>query len=121
LMPKTLHILKSLYELDIVEEAVLLDWGSKPSKKYVSKEESVKIIKEAQPFLTWLAEAEEDSDDDSEDQDDEVEIIYSTTDKVGEVTVETPKPTKPAVQPSAVNGKPPAVEEEDDDIDIDDI
>ena len=47
---------------------------SQPSKKYVSKEESVKIIKEAQPFLTWLAEAEEDSDDDSEDQDDEVEV-----------------------------------------------
>jgi len=121
LLPKTLHILKSLYELDIVEEAVLLDWGSKPSKKYVSKEESLKIIKEAQPFLTWLAEAEEDSEDESDDQDEDDEIIYSNTDKVGDVTVEPPKPAKPAVQPSAVNGKPAVEEEDDDDIDIDDI
>lgn len=114
LMSKTLHILKALFDLDIVEEAVLLDWGSKPSKKYVSKEESAKIIKEAQPFLTWLAEAEEDSDDDDDDADEE--IIYSETQKVGYV-----EPIKPALQPAAVNGKSPVVEDEDDDIDIDDI
>jgi len=123
LMSKTMHILKSLYDLDIVEEAILLDWGSKPSKKYISKEDSARIIKEAQPFLTWLGEAEEDSDDDDDEENADDEIIYSTTEKVG-VVVEPAKPAASTAAPT-VNGsgpKPAApAEEEDDDIDIDDI
>ncbi|GFR68496.1 eukaryotic translation initiation factor, partial [Elysia marginata] len=126
LLPKTSHILKALYDLDIVEEGVIIEWGKKPSKKYVSKEESAKILKEGEVFVKWLEEAEEESDDDDEDEDggeEDVEIIYSTTQKVGEITIE---PVKPAAQATAVNGKssmPNKVEEEDDDddIDIDDI
>ncbi|BFZ07108.1 hypothetical protein BsWGS_10147 [Bradybaena similaris] len=120
LKSKTSHILKALYDLDVLEEAVILEWGKKPSKKYISKEESAQIIKEAQAFLTWLEQAEEESDDDEEEEEEEdVEIIYSNTQKVGEITVEPVKP------PAAVNGnkKPanPAADDDDDDIDIDDI
>ena len=35
LMSKTMHILKSLYDLDIVEEAVMLDWGSKVNPNFI--------------------------------------------------------------------------------------
>lgn len=123
LLPKTPHIVKALYDLDIVEESVIIDWGKKPSKKYVSKEDSIAILKEVQPFIKWLEEAEEDSEDDDEDEEDE--IIYSTTQKVGNVTVEPVKPAPPASAPT-VNGNskpaPAAVQDDDeDDIDIDDI
>ena len=43
-----------------------------PSKKYVTKEESQKILKEAQPFIKWLEEADEESDDEEDDKDEEV-------------------------------------------------
>ncbi|XP_005093775.1 eukaryotic translation initiation factor 5 [Aplysia californica] len=115
LLPKTSHILKVLYDLDIVEEALILEWGKKPTKKYVSKEESAKVLKEAQPFIKWLGEAEEESEDEEDDEEDE--IIYSNTQKVGDVTVEPVKQASPA----AVNGSHKAEEEEDDDIDIDGI
>jgi len=116
LLPKTCHILKKLYELDIVDEGLICEWGEKPSKKYVSKEESAMILKEAEPFVKWLGEAEEESDED-DDEEEEDEIIYSTTQKVGDVTVEPVKP----VQPVAVSNGKGDVDDDEDDIDIDDI
>ena len=74
LLPKVPHILKALYDVDILDEEVLLEWGSKPSRKYVGKELSADIHAKAQPFITWLKEAEEESED-SDDSDD-VEIEY---------------------------------------------
>lgn len=62
--------LQELYDLDIVDEDVLIEWGSKPSKKYVSKELSTAIHGKAAPFIKWLQEAEEESS--SEDEDDAV-------------------------------------------------
>jgi translation initiation factor 5 len=56
-------ILFKLYDLDIVSEEVIEKWGSRASKKYVDKEISRKVRKAAKPFLTWLAEAESESDD----------------------------------------------------------
>jgi translation initiation factor 5 len=53
-----------------VSEDVVTKWGSKASKKYVDVSVSKKIRKAAEPFLTWLAEAESDEDDD-DDEDDE--------------------------------------------------
>jgi len=116
LLPKTPLILQKLYDLDIVDEALILEWGQKPSKKYITKDESIKVLKEAEPFLKWLREAEEESEDDEDEEDDE--IIYSTTEKVGEITIEPVKPA-PAAAP-AVNGNGKH-DEDDDDIDIDDI
>merc|ERR1712156_1237598 len=62
LLPKVAHILKSFYDEDIIDEEVILEWGKKVSKKYVSKELSEQIHKKAEPFLKWLKEAEEESD-----------------------------------------------------------
>lgn len=72
LLPKVPHILKGLYELDLIEEEVMIEWGSKPSRKYVSKELSAEILAKAQPFIKWLKEAEEESED-SDNSDVEIE------------------------------------------------
>lgn len=117
LMAKTPKIIQQLYEQDIVDEEIILEWGQKPSKKYVSKEDSQQILKEADPFLKWLGEAEEESDED-EDEDDE--IIYSNTQKVGEVK-EPVKPAAPVTNGTSAPAAPPPAADEDDDIDIDDI
>ncbi|KAJ2716935.1 eukaryotic translation initiation factor 5 [Coemansia spiralis] len=66
LLSKTPAILKALFDKDIVEEEVLLEWGAKPSKKYVDKDDAKRIHKAAQPFIEWLETAEEESDSDNE-------------------------------------------------------
>ncbi|KAJ2035384.1 eukaryotic translation initiation factor 5 [Coemansia sp. RSA 922] len=68
LLAKTPAIFKALFDEEIVEEEAFLEWGKKPSKKYVDKELAKKIHKAAEPFIQWLAEAEEatDSEDDEE-------------------------------------------------------
>ncbi|PVU86168.1 hypothetical protein BB560_006801 [Smittium megazygosporum] len=68
LIPKSAHILKSLYENDLVDEEVILQWAEKPSKKYVDRETSKEIHMHAERFIQWLREAEDDSEDDSEDE-----------------------------------------------------
>ncbi|KAJ2613759.1 eukaryotic translation initiation factor 5 [Coemansia sp. RSA 1365] len=64
LLSKLPAALMALFEKDIVEEDVFLEWSKKPSKKYVSKESAKKIHKAAQPFIEWLENAEEESDSD---------------------------------------------------------
>ena len=54
LMDKIPVILKLLYDEELVEEEIFLEWGQKASKKYVDKELSKKIKKKAKSFLTWL-------------------------------------------------------------------
>jgi len=111
-MPKVAHIFKLFYDIDILEEEVILDWDKKVSKKYVTKEVSQEIHNKASPFITWLKEAEEEEEDDDSDEDDDVEIEY----KEGVSEIKTQKIT-PAGKPSAAtNGQ-----DEEDDLDIDDI
>lgn len=66
LLAKFPLILKALYDLDLLEEEVILAWGEKVSKKYVDKKIAKELHEKAQPFLKWLKEAETDdsSDDD---------------------------------------------------------
>ncbi len=59
--------------MDLVEEEAVLDWGSKPNSRYVSKELRTKIIAKAERLLKWLKEAKEESDDESNE---DVEIEY---------------------------------------------
>ena len=66
LIPALPKILMSVYEHDIVNENVILAWGSKVSKKYVAKDISKKVRRAAKPFIKWLQEADEESDDDEE-------------------------------------------------------
>jgi len=108
LIPKTAHILKCFYDQDLVEEEVLLEWGSKVSKKYVAKDVSEKIHAKAKPFIDWLKTAEEDSSD--EDDDDEVEVVYTNRSEAAVLKEEAMK-----------NQPAPTVEDDDDDLDIDDI
>lgn len=60
-------ILQLYYHHDLVNEEVVIKWGSKASKKYVDLSTSRKIRKAAEPFLTWLKEADEEESSDDED------------------------------------------------------
>lgn len=54
-----------------MDEEVFLEWGKKPSKKYVLKETSTAIQEKAERFIRWLKEADEESSE-TEDEDFEV-------------------------------------------------
>lgn len=114
LLPKVPHILKGLYDLDLVEEEIMIEWGSKPSRKYISKELSAEILAKAQPFITWLKDAEEESED-SDDSD--VEIEYD--DRARPATLIEQKNQAPVT----AKPKPTANEDDEgaDDLDIDAI
>ncbi|GMR56774.1 hypothetical protein PMAYCL1PPCAC_26969 [Pristionchus mayeri] len=73
LLLKAAHVIKRLYDYDIVEEETLLAWGEKPSSKYVSKSNAKKILASCDAVLKWLKEAEEDSEEEDE-EDDEIDF-----------------------------------------------
>jgi translation initiation factor 5 len=109
LMDKAAGILKMFYDLDLLEEKVLLEWGQKVSKKYVSKEVATQIHEKAAPFLKWLQEAESESED---SEDDDVEIGFDDRAKVDSLKnnmVKTPV------------AKKPVDDDDDEELDIDNI
>jgi len=117
LLPKVAAVFKAFYDEDIVDEEVFTDWAKKVSKKYVSKDLSEQIHKKAEPFITWLQEAEEETSD----EDSDVELEFDERAKVSSLKeVKDVSPVK-----ANGNGKAAAVEEEEDDgeddVDIDDI
>ncbi|KAL1138962.1 hypothetical protein AAG570_009023 [Ranatra chinensis] len=116
LLPKVSAILKLLYDMDILEESVLLDWGNKKvSKKYVSKELSQEIHAKAEPFLTWLREAEEEEESSQEEEDD-LEIEYNDR------AQSSPLKDHNKVNKAAVNANAAAdADDGEDDVDIDAI
>lgn len=73
LMSKVPHILKALYDADLVEEEAFFDWHGKVHKKQlISAEVATKMRSIAEPIIEWLRNAEEESS-----SDDEVEVVYS--------------------------------------------
>lgn len=120
LLPKATAIFKAMYDHDIIDEEVILEWGKKVSKKYVSKDLSEKIHEKVKPFLTWLKEAEEEESDES---DEDVELEFDERVHSSGIKEKKEEPIK--------NGKVEAKKEEvnangndeddDDDLDIDDI
>lgn len=125
LLPKVAGIFKIMYDEDILEEEVIIEWSKKVSKKYVSKELAEKIHKNAAPFVTWLQEAEEESE--SDDSDGGVDF----NDRVrGEGLVAVPDPVPDSKKngnkessPAKSSSEEPTKneDEEEDDVDIDDI
>ncbi|XP_022113160.1 eukaryotic translation initiation factor 5 isoform X2 [Pieris rapae] len=104
LLPRVPAILKLLYDLDIVEEKTIIEWGAKPSRKYASKEVVADIGRRAQPFIDWLQQADEE--DSSEDEED-IEIEYDDRAKATPIKAVSAAPPKPAQK------------DEDGDIDVD--
>ncbi|OCT68418.1 eukaryotic translation initiation factor 5 [Xenopus laevis] len=94
LLSKIPHILKEMYDADLLEEEVIVSWADKPSKKYVSKELAKDIRAKADPFIKWLKEAEEESsggEEEDEEDDENIEVVYSKTVSVPKVeTVKSP-------------------------------
>lgn len=65
---KIVKILQLYYHYDLISEEVVTKWGTKASKKYVDLATSKKVRKAAEPFLKWLAEAEEEESSEEEDE-----------------------------------------------------
>uniref|UniRef100_A0A671DU14 Eukaryotic translation initiation factor 5 n=1 Tax=Rhinolophus ferrumequinum TaxID=59479 RepID=A0A671DU14_RHIFE len=80
----SLHILKEMYDTDLLEEEVI-SWSEKASKKYVSKELDKEIRVKAEPFIKWLKEAKEESSGSGDDEDKNIEMMYSKTASVPKV------------------------------------
>lgn len=60
LLPALNTSLQILYNSDIVDEEALINWKSKPSKRFIKDRELNNMVREAcQPFFSWLEEAEE--------------------------------------------------------------
>lgn len=122
LLPKTPHILKALYDLDIVQEEVILQWDEKPNRRTITKELSKELHEKAAPFIKWLKEADEESGDEEEEDedDDDVEIVYTNQKGGGGLAqVKTETPAMPAAATTQV--KVAANKDDDDDLDIDNI
>jgi len=119
LLSKVSLILKAFYDEDIIDERVLLDWGAKPSKKYVGKEDNKEIRSKAEPFLKWLREAEEESEDGSDDEDQGgVEVAFEEEGR-GKKPTPIPAASQPKQNGTTIVGE--SKQEKDDDFNIDDI
>lgn len=122
LLPRVPHLLKLLYDQDIVEEEVLLDWSKRVSKKYVSKEVAQEIHERARPFIKWLQEAEEEEssseDGDGDDsQDENVEVVYSDRHISSSIQEVKEQPKAPPAAATAATTKAKGADEDDIDID----
>jgi len=115
LLPKVVHIFKEMFEEDIIEEEVTLEWSKKVSKKYVSKDTATKIHEKAAPFVKWLKEAEEETESDSEEED--IELTFDDRAKISKIKETSAEPEKVEKKDTT----PEVDEEDDDDVDIDDI
>lgn len=62
------HILKELYDNDILDEEVALAWDAElPSSPLVSADQQKLVQTHARPFIEWLRNAEEEEDEDDDD------------------------------------------------------
>jgi len=127
LLTKTPMIFKAMYDNDVIEEEVLLDWGKKVSKKYVDKDVAQDIHTRAQPFLKWLQEAEEEETTEEEEEDeDDLEIDYD--DKAPSKSLKDQEASTNNTEPKLAVAEAPKIqvsgeeeESDDDDVDIDNL
>jgi translation initiation factor 5 len=62
---KIMRYLKTLYDLDLIDEEVFIDWEY-TLPKFISKDFAMKIRSICSPFLTWIKESEEEESSDDE-------------------------------------------------------
>jgi len=69
-------MLKHAYDLDLIDEEPIIEWSRAPIRNDFSAEASMisedtleELKKSAEPFITWLEEAESDDDDDDNEDD----------------------------------------------------
>jgi len=62
------HIIKWLYDFDIVDEDVILQWSSGIGYKYVEEKFLARIFNECEEFFRWLEDDSEDEDEKEEDE-----------------------------------------------------
>jgi len=117
LLNKVPHIFKILFEEDVLEEEVILEWAKKVSKKHVSKEVAQKIHDKAAPFIKWLKEAEEES----ESSEGEIEVDFDTRAHVSRIKETSAEPAKKDPSPELQERSEAKSEDDDDDVDIDNI
>lgn len=110
LLPKVAHILKTFYDMDIVDEKIILEWGHKAYKKTVGKELAEQIHEKAAPVLKWLKEADEE-DSDEEDEEDAIDVVYDDRVRADKIQVKDDSPPKSS----------PIKPVQDDELDIDAI
>ena len=64
-------ILKNLYDNDVIEDDAVAAWATSTGVQGVDEEAEALFRAKAQPFVTWVAEADEGSSSEEEDDDDE--------------------------------------------------
>jgi len=62
------HVLKGLYDEDVLSEEVLVAWQEKKSKG-----DTLKVKEASKVFIDWLKNAEEESDEEDDDEEEEEE------------------------------------------------
>lgn len=136
-LPYTAHILKQLYDDDILEDTAIIKWAEKPTKKFVKKSFVEKMVEQSAKLVEWLKEADSSEDEESsseeeeESEDEEVSGKQGSKEEESKVTSEEPskEETKEEVKTEeqpAVTKKPTTLtalddDDSDDEIDIDDI
>lgn len=130
-LPYTAHILKQLYDDDILEDSTILKWAEKPSKKFVKKIFVEKMVAECTKFIDWLKEDDSDDDGSSSSEEEEsedeevVEKQEESSKKEESSKEESSKEEVVVAMPKMETVKKPVAvaldSDSDDDIDIDDI
>lgn len=138
LFGKCMLVLKALYDEDVLDEEIIMEWSQKESKKYVSKAMSRQIHEKVAPFIKWLKEAETEEDSSSEDgedmaskssnsktpsldiEDDEDDIELEFSHRAAGIEVKEEKASGAQINPAIVEGLARSADLLDDDI-IDEI
>ncbi|XP_029655903.1 eukaryotic translation initiation factor 5-like [Octopus sinensis] len=109
-MGESAHIIKEMYDCDLLEEDVIVKWYDRVSGEgylqCVKKGKYLGLMRVVQPFIQWLKDAEE------EESEDDGAVVISSTGATGIQNVQT---EAPVVQEHEQH------EESDVDINIDDI
>ena len=65
-LPLSPHLLKMLYEEDVVSEEVVLAWATAATVAAAAGGPGARFLKAVQPIISWLQEAESEEDEEDE-------------------------------------------------------